>query len=197
MKAARDEVSAQLAQVFQAARDLEGQAKILAAGKQTLETSLAKVNQDLDNCKSHNARLCLIADEMLKKQQSRSAVGGILKRTSDSDRQSRSGKVHAGVQGQNRTGEAAEEVEAKEARSRENPPQHFMSLWDTRNDEKTRDSHFRHSVFECFWAGIQTRSLFEAVIHVPLGHPETMKSVIPFASSRGKLFGTETQRKTN
>ncbi|MFZ0930732.1 MAG: hypothetical protein WAN11_19140 [Syntrophobacteraceae bacterium] len=79
MKAAHDEVSAQLAQVLQAARDLEGQAKLLATGKQTLEASLAKVNQDLDACRAHNARLCLIADEMLKKQQSRSAVGSILK----------------------------------------------------------------------------------------------------------------------
>jgi chromosome segregation ATPase len=78
MKVAHDEVSAQLAQVLQAARDLEGQAKLLATGKQTLETSLSKVNQDLDTCKDHNAKLCIIADEMLKKQQSRSAVGGIL-----------------------------------------------------------------------------------------------------------------------
>jgi chromosome segregation ATPase len=78
MKMARDEVSAQLAQVLQAARDLEGQAKLLASGKQTLETSLAKVNQDLDTCRNHNARLCLIADEMLKKQQSRSTGGSIL-----------------------------------------------------------------------------------------------------------------------
>jgi|SRR5208283_3730788 len=77
MKAARDEVSAQLAQLLQAARDLEGQAKLLATGKQTLEASLAKVNQDLDTCRDHNARLCLIADEILKKQQSRSAVGSI------------------------------------------------------------------------------------------------------------------------
>ena len=37
-----------------------------------------KVNQDLDTCRDHNAKLCIIADEMLKKQQSRSAVGGIL-----------------------------------------------------------------------------------------------------------------------
>ncbi len=79
MKAARDEVSAQLAQVFQAAKELEGQAKILAAGKQTLETSLARVNQDLDNCKSHNARLCLIAGEMLAREKARSNVGGILR----------------------------------------------------------------------------------------------------------------------
>ncbi|MGO9018920.1 MAG: hypothetical protein ACLQVJ_11275 [Syntrophobacteraceae bacterium] len=79
MKTAHDEVSAQLAQVLQAARDLEGQAKLLATGKQTLEASLAKVNQDLDTCRTHNAKLCLIADEMVKKQQSRSSVGGILK----------------------------------------------------------------------------------------------------------------------
>jgi len=78
MTAARDEVNAQLAKVLQAARDLEGQAKLLAAGKQTLEASLAKVNQDLDSCRNHNARLCLIADEMLKKRQSRSAVGSML-----------------------------------------------------------------------------------------------------------------------
>ncbi len=78
MKTARDEVSAQLAQVLQAAKDLEGQAKLLASGKQTLETSLAKVNQDLDTCRNHNARLCLIADEMLKRQQSRSAVGTLI-----------------------------------------------------------------------------------------------------------------------
>lgn len=79
MKAAHDEVSAQLAQVIQAAKEIEGQARLLAAGKQTLETSLAKVNQDLDNCRNHNARLCLIADEMLQKQQSRSTVGNILR----------------------------------------------------------------------------------------------------------------------
>jgi predicted nuclease with TOPRIM domain len=79
MKAARDQVSAQLAQVLQAARELEGQAKLLASGKQTLEASLAKVNKDLDGCRDHNARLCLIADEILKKQQSRGAMAGILK----------------------------------------------------------------------------------------------------------------------
>jgi chromosome segregation ATPase len=79
MTAARDAVSAQLAQVLQAAGELEGQAKMLAAGKQTLETSLAKVNQDLDNCRNHNARLCLIADEMVQKQLSKSTVGSILK----------------------------------------------------------------------------------------------------------------------
>ncbi len=79
MKTARDEVSAKLAQVLQAAGDLEAQAKLLATGKQTLEASLAKVNQDLDACRNHNARLCLIADEMLKRQQSRSTVGSIFK----------------------------------------------------------------------------------------------------------------------
>ncbi len=79
MTAARGEVSAQLAQVLQAAGELEGQAKLLASGKQTLETSLAKVNQDLDNCRNHNARLCLIADEIVQKQQSKSTVGSILK----------------------------------------------------------------------------------------------------------------------
>jgi uncharacterized coiled-coil DUF342 family protein len=78
MKAARDAVSAQLAQVLQAARDIEAQAKLLASGKQTLETSLAKVNQDLDTCRNHNARLCLIADELVKKQQSRSTMGSLL-----------------------------------------------------------------------------------------------------------------------
>ncbi len=78
MKAARDAVSAQLAQVLQAARDIEAQAKLLASGKQTLEASLAKVNQDLDTCRNHNARLCLIADELLKKQQSRSTMGSLL-----------------------------------------------------------------------------------------------------------------------
>jgi uncharacterized coiled-coil DUF342 family protein len=78
-KAVREQVSAQLAQVLQAARELEGQAKLLASGKQTLEASLAKVNQDLDSCRNHNARLCIIADEMLKKEQSRGAMSGILK----------------------------------------------------------------------------------------------------------------------
>ncbi|MGO9312942.1 MAG: hypothetical protein ACLQBD_30415 [Syntrophobacteraceae bacterium] len=78
MKAARDAVSAQLAQVLQAARDIEAQAKLLASGKQTLEASLAKVNQDLDTCRNHNARLCLIGDELLKKQQSRSTMGSLL-----------------------------------------------------------------------------------------------------------------------
>jgi uncharacterized coiled-coil DUF342 family protein len=78
MKAARDAVSAQLAQVLQAARDIEAQAKLLASGKQTLETSLAKVNQDLDTCRNHNARLCLIADELLNKRQSRSTMGSLL-----------------------------------------------------------------------------------------------------------------------
>jgi uncharacterized coiled-coil DUF342 family protein len=78
MKAARDATSAQLAQVLQAARDLEGQSKLLAAGKQTLETSLSKVNQDLDACRGHNARLCLIADALVKKQQSRSTMGSML-----------------------------------------------------------------------------------------------------------------------
>ncbi len=78
MKSARDEVSAQLAQALQAARELEGQAKLLATGKQTLEASLAKVNQDLDTCRNHNARLCLIANELVKKQQARSAVGTLL-----------------------------------------------------------------------------------------------------------------------
>ncbi len=76
-KAAREQVSAQLAQVLQAARDLEGQAKLLASGKQTLETSLAKVNQDLDSCRNHNARLCIIADEILNKQQPRGTMGNI------------------------------------------------------------------------------------------------------------------------
>ena len=79
MKAARDQVSAQFSQLLQAAKDLEGQAKLLAAGKQTLETSLAKVNQDLDQCKTHNARLCMIADEMLTKQKSGSALGGLVR----------------------------------------------------------------------------------------------------------------------
>jgi chromosome segregation ATPase len=79
MKADRIEVSAQLAQILQAARDLEGQAKLLAAGKQTLEASLAKVNQDLDTCKNHNARLCLIADEILTKQKAGSTLGGMLR----------------------------------------------------------------------------------------------------------------------
>ncbi len=76
-KAAREQVSAQLAQVLQAARDLEGQAKLLASGKQTLETSLAKVNQDLDSCRNHNARLCIIADEILNKQQPKGTMGSI------------------------------------------------------------------------------------------------------------------------
>jgi chromosome segregation ATPase len=79
MKSARDEVGAQLAQILQAAKELEGQAKVLAAGKQTLETSLAKVNQELDNCRSHNARLCLIANEMLSKEKSRGAFGSVLR----------------------------------------------------------------------------------------------------------------------
>ena len=79
VKAARDEVSTQLAQVLQAARDLEGQVKLLATGKQTLEASLAKVNQDLDSCRKHNARLCIIADEMLKNQKSGSTLGGALR----------------------------------------------------------------------------------------------------------------------
>jgi chromosome segregation ATPase len=79
MKAARDEVSAQLAQLLQAARNLEGQAKLLAAGKQTLENSLIKVNQELDTCRSHNARLCLIADEMLTKHKSGGVVGGMVR----------------------------------------------------------------------------------------------------------------------
>jgi len=79
VKASRDELSTQLAQVVQAAKELEGQAKLLASGKQTLETSLAKVNQDLDKCKNHNARLCLIADEILTRENSRSSVGGVLR----------------------------------------------------------------------------------------------------------------------
>ena len=78
MKAARDEVAAQLAQVLQTATDLGEKAKLLAAGKQTLEGSLAKVNQDLDLCKSHNARLCIIADDMVAKEKSGSKVGGML-----------------------------------------------------------------------------------------------------------------------
>ncbi len=36
------------------------------------------MKQDLDTCRNHNAKLCIIADEMLKKQQSRSAVGTLI-----------------------------------------------------------------------------------------------------------------------
>ncbi len=77
-KAAREQVSAQLAKVLQAAGKLEGQAKWLASGQQTLEASLTKVNQDLDSCRNHNARLCLIADEILKKRQAMGTAGGAL-----------------------------------------------------------------------------------------------------------------------
>ncbi|SPF31232.1 conserved exported hypothetical protein [Syntrophobacter sp. SbD1] len=79
LKAARDEVAAQLAQVLQTATDLGEKAKLLAAGKQTLEASLTKVNQDLDLCKSHNARLCIIAGDMVAKEKSRCTMGGMLR----------------------------------------------------------------------------------------------------------------------
>ncbi len=84
-KATREQVSAQLGQALHAARELEGQAselegqaKWLTSGKQTLEASLIKVNQDLDTCRNHNARLCLIADEILKKRESMGTAGGVL-----------------------------------------------------------------------------------------------------------------------
>jgi len=80
MKAARDAVGTQLAQALQAVKDFEGQGKLLAAGKQTLETSLTRVNQDLDTCRTHNARLCIIANEMIEKGNRRSEVGDVLRK---------------------------------------------------------------------------------------------------------------------
>jgi chromosome segregation ATPase len=77
MKAARDEVRAQLAQVRQSAKDLEGQEKLLAAGKQTYQAALVKVNRELDACKNHNARLCQIADEILAKTKYKTSLGGL------------------------------------------------------------------------------------------------------------------------
>ncbi len=77
MKAARDEVSAQLARVGQTAKDLEGQVKLLTAGKQTFQASLVKVNRELDACKNHNARLCQIADEILAKTKFKTSLGGL------------------------------------------------------------------------------------------------------------------------
>ena len=38
----------------------------MTAGKNTLETSLRKVNEDLDVCRTHNGRLCAIADDLVK-----------------------------------------------------------------------------------------------------------------------------------
>ena len=76
MKAAHNEVSAQLARARQAAGDLEGQAKLMAAGKQTFQASLTKVNLELDACKNHNARLSQIADEILAKTKFTPTLGG-------------------------------------------------------------------------------------------------------------------------
>ena len=50
MKASRDAVSAQLATALKTGSDLEGQVKLLTACKKTLQTSLAKVNKDIDAC---------------------------------------------------------------------------------------------------------------------------------------------------
>jgi chromosome segregation ATPase len=77
MKSDRDKVSAQYAQVFQAAKDLEGQAKLQATGKQSFQASLAKVNRELEACKNHNARLSRIADEFLEKTKYKTSFGGL------------------------------------------------------------------------------------------------------------------------
>jgi chromosome segregation ATPase len=68
VKAARDETSAQLAQVVQIAKDLESEVKRLTIGKQTLEASLSKVNQDLDRCRACNGKLCIIGEEILARE---------------------------------------------------------------------------------------------------------------------------------
>ncbi|MHC1729282.1 MAG: hypothetical protein AB9866_25335 [Syntrophobacteraceae bacterium] len=78
LKAARDETSAQLAQVVQVAGDLEIEVKRLTTGKQTLEASLAKVNQDLDKCRTNNGKLCTIADEMLQRQKPKNMIGALI-----------------------------------------------------------------------------------------------------------------------
>ena len=78
MQTARDAVSAQLAKALQTDSDLEGQVKLLSAGKKTLETSLAKVNKDLDTCTNDNAGLCSIAHQILNTEQSGNAFHRIL-----------------------------------------------------------------------------------------------------------------------
>ncbi len=77
-KASLDAVNAQLAKALQTGSDLEGQVKLLSAGKKTLEASLAKVNKDLDVCSNDNAGLCCIAHEILNTGQSGNALHRII-----------------------------------------------------------------------------------------------------------------------
>ena len=78
MKTSLDAVNAQLAKALQTGSDLEGQVKLLSAGKKTLEASLAKVNKDLDVCCSDNAGLCGIAHQILNTEQSGNALHRII-----------------------------------------------------------------------------------------------------------------------
>lgn len=78
MKAARDAVSARLAAALKTGENLQSRVGLLAKCQKTLETSLAKVNKDLDACTNDNAGLCNIAHQILNKEQSGNTLDRIL-----------------------------------------------------------------------------------------------------------------------
>lgn len=78
LKAARDALNGQLATALETGKKLEAQVALLTTCKKTLETSLAKVNKDLDVCTNDNAGLCKIAHHILNREQSGNALHRVL-----------------------------------------------------------------------------------------------------------------------
>jgi chromosome segregation ATPase len=57
----------QLKDAEQKNRELDGDLKRMSGEKQALQTELTKTGHSLDKCKAHNAELCIIAEELVKK----------------------------------------------------------------------------------------------------------------------------------
>jgi len=64
----------------QKVKDCDGKVSQLSAEKTTLESEIKRQGQRLERCQTHNARLCVIADELVEKYKNKGITSSILQK---------------------------------------------------------------------------------------------------------------------
>lgn len=82
LQAKCEDIDRKYSQARQNIKNREEEIKQITAEKKTLQSELKRTNRSLDQCGSKNARLCIIADELIEKYQNKGVMGSILQKES-------------------------------------------------------------------------------------------------------------------
>lgn len=77
-KVARDEMERKAVELAQGLRERNEEVKRLMGEKQGLDSDLKRTQQTLERCQEHNARLCVVAEELLERYEQKGVVTSVL-----------------------------------------------------------------------------------------------------------------------